>query len=198
MNATRWLAAFALSAVTAASAWGQAADTSQATEKAPRQAEVTTPGKAEDRLQLVGKKMRESQAMLAAADPGPLTQEVQKDIVADLDELIARARKTAARSGEKDPSKNTSRVPLGSVPKPDGEGTKSGEMPAAKSGDRKTSTPGKADDAVRALEGMKRVWGTLPPREREKVLELKAEDFVPKYRALIEEYYRRLAAESGE
>ena len=197
MNAAGWISAIALSAVLAASAPALAADTPPDAPKPPRQVEITGPGEGEDRLQLVGQKMRESQALIAAADRDPRMQDVQKDIVADLDWLIAQARKTAVRSGEKDPTKNTSRTPLGSVPKPGGEGTKPGETPGAKSGERNTSTPGKEDDAARALAGMKRVWGTLPPREREKVLELKAEDFVPKYRAMIEEYYRRLAAGGG-
>lgn len=193
MSTMRCLAALVLSAVVAASAWGQQSDEPPAAEKPPRQVDITTPGQGENRLQVIGQKMRESQAMIAAAQSGPLAQEVQKDIVADLDWLIAQARKTAKPSGEKDPSKNTTRKPLGAVPKPGGEGTKPSETPPAKSGDRTTSTPAKQDDAARALDGMKRVWGTLPPREREKVLELKAEDFVPKYRAMIEEYYRRLA-----
>jgi hypothetical protein len=198
MNATRWIAAIALSAAIAASAPALSADAPAEAAKPPRKADITTPGTAEDPLQVIGEKMGESRALLAAAKFDPRVRDVQQDIVTDIDHLIAQARKTAKRSGEKDPSQKTSRVPLGSVPKPGGEGTKPGDMPGTKPGDRTTSTPGKEDDAARALEGMKRVWGTLPPREREKVLELKAEDFVPKYRAMIEEYYRRLAAGSGE
>jgi hypothetical protein len=159
----------------------------------PRKTEITTPGEAKDPLQEIGKEMRKSQTILAAAKRDRDVTSVQEKIVADLDQLIARARKTAVRSSEKDPSKSTSRTPLGSVPKPGGEGGKPGDMPAAKSGDRTASTPGKLDATARATDGMNRVWGKLPPRERQKVLELKAEDFVPKYRTMIEEYYRRLA-----
>lgn len=194
MNAKRWHGLIVLSAVLTASAWAHAAETPPVAEEAPRQAEVTTPGAADDPLQVVGEKMHQSRAMLAAANAGPLTQEVQKDIVADLDQLIAQARKAGKPRGEKDSSKSASRTPLGDVPKPGSEGKNPGETPATKASDRNTSPPGKKDDAARVLDGMKRIWGTLPPREREKVLELKAEDFVPKYRAMIEDYYRRLAA----
>ena len=198
MNAIRWIASVALSLVMTAPALAQPSDGPPEAGKASRQTEVTTPGEEENLLQVIGGKMHESQALIAAANSGPLTQEKQKDIVADLDQLIAQARKAAKRSSDKDSSKSTSRTPLGSAsPNPDAEGKGPGEKPATKSGDRKTSASGKQDDAARALDGMKKVWGTLPPREREKVLELKAEDFVPKYRSLIEEYYRRLATGAG-
>lgn len=197
MNA-RWIAAIALSAAMAAPALAQPPAGPPAAGKAPRQTEITTPGKAEDPLQVIGEKMRESRALIADAKSGPDTQDKQKDIVADLDQLIEQARKAAKRSSQQDPSKSTSRTPLGTPPKTDAEGKHPGGKPDAKPGDRSTSTPGKPDDAARALEDMKKVWGTLPPRERDKVLELKAEDFVPKYQSLIEEYYRRLATGSGE
>jgi hypothetical protein len=199
MNAVRRIVLVASFAVLAVRALAQPADGPPAAAEASRQAEVTTPGEAENPLQLIGEKMHESQAMIAAAKSGPLTQELQKDIVADLDQLIAQARKAGKPGGEKDSSKSTSRTPLGTAPpQPDAEGKSPGDKSAAKSDERNASTSGKQGDAARALDGMKKVWGTLPPREREKVLELKAEDFVPKYRAMIEEYYRRLAAGSGE
>ncbi len=186
--------AAALSAVLVVPAPAHAAEAPPEAGRPPKQAEIQTPGQGEDRLQLVGRKMRQSQAMLAAANSGPLAQEAQRDIVADLDRLIAEARKTARQSGEKDPSKSTSRTPPGAPSSnPDSSGQGPGRKPDAKSGDRTAPPPGKQEGAAAALEGMKKVWGTLPPRERAKVLELKAEDFVPKYRQMIEEYYRRLA-----
>ena len=42
-------------------------------------------------------------------------------------------------------------------------------------------------------ELIERVWASLPPQSREALLQLPAEEFLPKYQELIEEYYRRLA-----
>jgi hypothetical protein len=41
-------------------------------------------------------------------------------------------------------------------------------------------------------------WGHLPPKEREEALQRISRDFPPHYRELIEQYYRRLAAEENE
>jgi hypothetical protein len=42
---------------------------------------------------------------------------------------------------------------------------------------------------------LKRVWGHLPPRLREQLSSGMAEEFLPKYEKLIEEYYQRLVEE---
>ena len=41
----------------------------------------------------------------------------------------------------------------------------------------------------------KQLWGHLPQRTREQVLQTFSEDFLPKYEREIEEYYRRLSEE---
>jgi hypothetical protein len=41
---------------------------------------------------------------------------------------------------------------------------------------------------------LRRVWGDLPERERDEMLQLQPpEEFLPKYELLIEAYFRRLA-----
>ena len=42
---------------------------------------------------------------------------------------------------------------------------------------------------------MKDVWGQLPAREREQMLQSPPEQFLPKYELLLEKYYKRLAEE---
>lgn len=44
----------------------------------------------------------------------------------------------------------------------------------------------------------KDVWGMLPERQRQQMLELPVEEFLPKYELLIEDYFRRLAEEPGQ
>ena len=45
---------------------------------------------------------------------------------------------------------------------------------------------------------MKDVWGQLPERAREQMLQSPPEKFLPKYELLIEKYYQRLAEEQPE
>lgn len=40
---------------------------------------------------------------------------------------------------------------------------------------------------------MKSLWGELPEREREQMLQLPVEEFLPKYEVLIEQYFQRLS-----
>jgi len=41
----------------------------------------------------------------------------------------------------------------------------------------------------------RKVWGHLPPKLREELLQAGGEEFLPEYAAEIREYYRRLAKE---
>ena len=40
---------------------------------------------------------------------------------------------------------------------------------------------------------MIRLWGQLPEHDRQRLQQLPAEDFPPKYQSQIEQYYRRLS-----
>ena len=44
---------------------------------------------------------------------------------------------------------------------------------------------------------MKQLWGELPQRDREQMLQLPVEEFLPEYELLIEDYFRRLSEEKG-
>jgi hypothetical protein len=52
--------------------------------------------------------------------------------------------------------------------------------------------PGSLEERKELLEGL---WGELPPREREQMLQMPVEDFLPKYELLIQDYFRRLSEE---
>jgi hypothetical protein len=45
---------------------------------------------------------------------------------------------------------------------------------------------------------MKRLWGGLPERARQQMLQTPVEEFPPKYEEQIEQYFRRLAEEKGK
>ena len=52
-------------------------------------------------------------------------------------------------------------------------------------------------DIEETRAAMSRLWGELPARARQQMLQSPVEEFSPKYEVLIEEYFRRLAEEKG-
>ena len=40
---------------------------------------------------------------------------------------------------------------------------------------------------------MKRLWGELPERQREQMMQMPLEEFLPEYELMIEDYFRRLS-----
>ncbi|MFW5693153.1 MAG: hypothetical protein ACOCWL_02960, partial [Thermoguttaceae bacterium] len=64
-----------------------------------------------------------------------------------------------------------------------------------------TDEPGEAEsideppDPQQTLQAMERLWNRLPERQREQLLQLAPEQFLPKYQSEIEQYFRRLSEE---
>ena len=55
-----------------------------------------------------------------------------------------------------------------------------------------------AGDVAKKNIGTKRGWGDLPPKDREEVLQHLGRELPAHYRDIVEQYFRRLAAEEGE
>ncbi len=84
------------------------------------------------------------------------------------------------------------RPPVGQPrPKQDAGSAKPTAGSQRPNGDGKTYKP----DMQQMREVMKQLWGELPPHQREQMLQLPLEEFLPKYELLIEEYFRRLSEE---
>lgn len=158
-------------------------------------------GTSEDAVPLrsVAEQMRTVGAMLRRADCGTTTQHAQRQILDDLDRFLreAQSRCQAAQSGTRD-------KPVDKQPPPSTSPNKPGNQPGTTPG-----SPGKTGtaDAERPETGssrrtpeqrrvmLKELWGELPPRERQKMMQLPVEEFLPRYELLIEEYFRRLSEE---
>jgi hypothetical protein len=110
---------------------------------------------------------------LAKTVTGEPVQVRQKEIVKDLDELIANLEKEcqACKNGIK---RNNPRQGL-----PDS---------VIRSG------TGGIGDLVNPQESNKD-WAKISPRERDRILQSMSEGFPPEYRLVLERYYRRLAEE---
>jgi len=148
----------------------------------------------------VARKMRDAGRRLDRNDAGSTTQIVQKEIVDDLAKLIDQARKAAKQpaGGQSRSQPVASRQPVGQPPAGgEPQGGQPSDRPAADS----TQRPRAANDRPRQVDVeqvqaiIKELWGELPEREREQMLESPPEEFLPKYELLIEEYFRRLSEE---
>ncbi|MGD0898099.1 MAG: hypothetical protein ABR915_09715 [Thermoguttaceae bacterium] len=156
------------------------------------------PGAKDHPLVEIARQMREVQDRLSHNDSGLETQRVESQIVSDLDQLIEQAKQQGRpRPGAK-PKGDTPRAPIGPpnqppAPKPgskDGGGSNPTGSNAEAKGKRK---PG--EDAAELLPRLLKPGSgiELPENVRQRMLELPAEEILPKYEVLTEEYFRRLS-----
>jgi hypothetical protein len=146
--------------------------------------------------------MRTAQALLAAPqnqDDVDRAGRAQDEVVSELDALIAelsrQCRSCAAcqNSGEKpgecrrSPGAATGKVKPGH-----------GSAPARDSNDRLDRASAQSVDAADVQPLLKRLWGHLPERVREQMLQSYSDSFLPQYELELEKYYRRLAEEPAD
>jgi len=117
--------------------------------------------------------MQVATGQLKRLDTGQPTQNTQKQIVASLDDLIARLEKEceACRGAKRpDPSRpmNDSMIRKG---------------------------PGGMGD-LHAAQKEGKNWGELPAHERDRILQSMTEGFPVHYQRILERYYKRLAQEA--
>lgn len=158
-------------------------------------------------FQLIGTRMARSRQRLAInTDAGRVTQEIQKRILDDLDELIDVARKNA----QQQQSSSSSMAQGGQPPKP-------GDQQAA--GNQGQNRPGQANQPSQANQGatdqnsagagskardLKELaetaseWGAVTPRVRQAVIDSRGESIVEQYRKIIEDYYGALSNQGGK
>lgn len=169
--------------------------------------ELGLAGVSEDVLPLlsVAQQMRDVENMLGRAQCGAATQHAQRQILDSLDRLLeqvgSRCCPTRSDAGKTPNAGQNQKPSSGAKP---GDGQKSGASQGAA-----TDQTGKAGagtgqqpsgdqrrvDAAQTRDLMKRLWGELPPRQRDQVLQLPAEEFLPQYEIMIEQYFRRLSEE---
>jgi hypothetical protein len=152
----------------------------------------------------IARRMREIQNRLQEADGGPQVQQSQQRVVADLDAILRQAiqkqgqesggsAKSAGKTSADQPAPNAGDAKR-DASKPSSAASKTGAQAARESDPRARSgaTDKVSPEQRRSL--LKRVWGDLPEREREQMMQMQpAEVFLPKYEALIEDYFRQLS-----
>jgi hypothetical protein len=150
--------------------------------------------------------MQHAQSLIAQpganAKPGAkqLAGPVQQEVLADLDKLIAQLSKQCQCSGGQCQGGQCNQPPKpnpNSQPKPGKPGSAlgQGKSSARDSTDRLDRTTTKPVDKGQVDEMVKALWGNLPERSREQMLQSFSDEFLPKYELEIEQYYRRLSEE---
>lgn len=163
---------------------------------------------AEDENPLLGiaRQMRTVQDRMAHSDAGPATQTAQQRIVGDIDRLIEQARKSCQKSASQCNSQQAAAPRATEQPKlgnnksngPSKPGTKPSTKPATEANDPHNTNKQRHMDPAEASALVKKTWGELRARDREQMLQLPMEEFLPKYRTMIEDYFRRLAQPADE
>jgi hypothetical protein len=160
------------------------------------------PGKA---LQDMIRRMTESQKRLTQKDASTVTQESQKQIVTDLDGVIAYVREQMQKphpkpkpepkpekADQKKESKEGQGQGKGKGKKPgkagDNSGNNSAQDSSLSAGDVKdpagtTPIQNKSGDT----------WGNLPPKDRDLITNGVQEKYLPAYQTMIDDYYKALA-----
>ncbi len=164
------------------------------------------PAEAEDggdhTLAVVGDRMaRVRQRLAMNDDPGSITQEIQRRILTNLDDLIEQARKKEAQQQNQQPKPGEKGEQMAQA-KPDTgvqDQGKSGQGPRKDGGASPAQSASPGGGSAQAPAGADtdkqeaRMWGNLTPRERQAVMETSGEKVLPKYKNLVDDYYRTMA-----
>ncbi len=135
-------------------------------------------GLQDDSLDHISRRMNDIRRRLAQGRPGERVQGVEKGVIESLDKLIKKAEDEAQKQAQA----------------------------ASKSGPSQPSTP-MQDSQIAELKGPGKIdhkdvghkagWGNMNDKDREKALQEIGREFPSHYREVIEEYFRRLAAEES-
>jgi hypothetical protein len=150
-----------------------------------------------DPFLVIGRQMRTAEELIGRRDASATTQRIQQQIVTDLDQLIEQMNKQCAggqssSAGKPSPSPDKQGKPGSKAGSGENRG---GSKPARESETRVGQNDASDARLAQVMETLKQVWGHLPPRVREQMQSGMAEEFLPKYERLIEQYYQRLAEE---
>lgn len=169
--------------------------------------DATTVEKA---IKAAGDRMGRSRQRLAIKeDPGAVTQEIQKRIVLDMDNLIQLAQQQQ-QQGQPQPGQGQPGDPQPGDPQP-GQGgpqqaNNQGRQPGQQqpggqqaAGESTLTQGGEAQqDLSRELEQKLAEWGVITDRARGPMRNGAGEQTAPKYQKYVADYYRELAKKASE
>jgi len=145
-------------------------------------------------LEAVARRMDEAGRRLAAVDSGAETQDVQRGILALLDDLIRQAEQDASGQGQgQGQGQGAAQGQAAGAGRGPPQGTGRPASPATRS-----ALVGGETARPHGLSQMRPAdatddWGRLKPRERQALLEAFQEMFPERYRDMLEAYYKSLS-----
>lgn len=152
----------------------------------------------QDPFRRIDRRMRRVETLIAETKTGEPTQKLQQEIIAELDELIKQLRQNARQSpsngSQQQQQQQTAQREQVAQPQPAGQ-TEGGAE--GQSQDSTTAVRKEAAEQARLQENvqdmLRGVWGQLPERVREQMLQSANERYLPKYELMIERYFEELA-----
>jgi hypothetical protein len=156
---------------------------------------------------LIGDRMARSRQRLAInADPGAVTQEIQRRITIDLDALVEAARKQQSQGeggGKPQQQQVAQQQPKpqqGRQNQPANQNAQAQPQPG-QSPAQSSNVPGAADNTADLSQDIKErmtEWGGVTKRQRDAIIEGAGETVIQKYQKLIDDYSRALATKATE
>lgn len=145
----------------------------------------------------LSRQVRDAERRLKESDSGEQTQEMQRKIVEDLDKLIAQIekqqqQKSQSQSQSKKPnSPQQGKKQPAKQPKPGDQPGQEAENPTD-SGDQLANRKNEKPNSGKLQDMLEKVWGELPERQRQDVMQASFDDFPAKYQYVIEQYFKTL------
>jgi hypothetical protein len=173
----------------------------QAEKKKPKSEQKPSPGAGDksdddDPLVRLSRRIREAETRIRRSESGEQTQRLQREIVEDIEKLIAQIeqqqqrQKSQFKPGQGQPKPGSK---PGQQQQPGQEKGKSGdEKPSTDSNENLREMAKKKADPGKLKNMLDEVWGMLPERQRQDVMQSSVDDFPAKYQYVIEEYFRML------
>ena len=154
-----------------------------------------------DPMKAVATKMGDVQGRLSRIDSGKETQQKQKEIVALLEDLIKTAEEASKSSSSSSPQRGQRRGQENSQDQATGQtqGPAAGKNRPVSPARISSLPPGAVErpklSSVHTTDE-KGDWAELPPREREKIEQIRNKVLSERYRDIISDYRTRLAEEN--
>jgi hypothetical protein len=133
----------------------------------------------------IARKMDNIERRLDLSRGGPKTQKLQKEVVARLDELIKEMENQCQGQC------NGGNCPNGGNPGNNPNNTTNPSSPQLDSNGGNGSGPGNVDP--KKLKELAEVWGKLPEKERAKAMAELTRDMPPRYREVIQKYFKEIS-----
>jgi hypothetical protein len=133
----------------------------------------------------IARKMDNIERRLDLSRGGPKTQKLQKEVVARLDELIKEMENQG--NGQC----NGGNCPNGGNPGSNPNNTTNPSSPQQDSFGGNGSGPGNVDP--KKLKELAEVWGKLPEKDRAKAMAELTRDMPPRYREVIQKYFKEIS-----